>query len=67
MVGFVDDTTGQANKFEDNNVTPEQLIDQIQRDAQLWSELLWLSGGLLELEKCSYHCIYYLFLEDGTP
>eukprot|EP00957_Ditylum_brightwellii_P068651 5212005-Ditylum_brightwellii.AAC.1 len=25
------------------------------RDAQLWSNLLWVSGGLLELEKCSYH------------
>eukprot|EP00957_Ditylum_brightwellii_P128167 9775359-Ditylum_brightwellii.AAC.1 len=55
MVGFVDDTTGQTNDFEDENVKPDQLIDQIQHDAQLRSELLWLSGGLLELKKCSYH------------
>eukprot|EP00957_Ditylum_brightwellii_P205927 15346031-Ditylum_brightwellii.AAC.1 len=47
MVGFVGNTTGQTNKFEDNTVNPEQLIDQIQHDAQLWSELLWLSEGLL--------------------
>eukprot|EP00957_Ditylum_brightwellii_P077964 5926326-Ditylum_brightwellii.AAC.1 len=66
MVGFVDDTTGQANNFYYNNVNPEKLIDQIQHDAQLWLDLLWISGSLLELDKCSYHCIYYLFLEDDT-
>eukprot|EP00957_Ditylum_brightwellii_P201968 15327992-Ditylum_brightwellii.AAC.1 len=39
----------------------------MQHNAQLWSDLLWLSGSLLELDKCSYHFIYYCFLADGTP
>eukprot|EP00957_Ditylum_brightwellii_P010033 757266-Ditylum_brightwellii.AAC.1 len=67
MVGFVDDTTGQTHTFESNGVAPERLIEQMQHDAQLWSDLLWISGGLLELDKCSYHLVYYVFLDDGTP
>eukprot|EP00957_Ditylum_brightwellii_P075444 5733820-Ditylum_brightwellii.AAC.1 len=67
MVGFVDDTTGQTNIFESNDVTLDMLIVQMQHDAQLWSDLLWISGRLLELDKCSYHLIYVVLLEDGTP
>eukprot|EP00957_Ditylum_brightwellii_P022892 1728251-Ditylum_brightwellii.AAC.1 len=67
MVGFVDDTTGQRNNFENNNVTPEGLIKKMTRDAQIWSDLLWISGRLLKLDKCSYHLIYYVILEDRTP
>eukprot|EP00957_Ditylum_brightwellii_P097944 7459768-Ditylum_brightwellii.AAC.1 len=37
------------------------------RDAQIWSDLLWISDRLLELDKWSYHLIYYVFLEDRTP
>eukprot|EP00957_Ditylum_brightwellii_P146463 11151274-Ditylum_brightwellii.AAC.1 len=37
----------------------------MQEDAQLWSDLLWLAGDLLELDKCSYHFIWYVFLNDG--
>eukprot|EP00957_Ditylum_brightwellii_P181163 13799525-Ditylum_brightwellii.AAC.1 len=67
MVGFVDDTTGQTNGFENSNVTPEELIEQMTKDEQIWSDLLWISGGLLELDNCLYHLIYYMFLESGTP
>eukprot|EP00957_Ditylum_brightwellii_P208744 15358761-Ditylum_brightwellii.AAC.1 len=67
MVSFVDDTVGQTNDFENNNVTPKELIKQMARDAQIWSDLLWISDGLLKLDKCSYHLIHYVFLEDGTP
>eukprot|EP00957_Ditylum_brightwellii_P198532 15130758-Ditylum_brightwellii.AAC.1 len=67
MVGFVDNTTGQTNDFEDNKVTPGELIEQMTTDAQIWSDLLQISSGLLELDKCLYHLIYYVFLEDGTP
>eukprot|EP00957_Ditylum_brightwellii_P191287 14564740-Ditylum_brightwellii.AAC.1 len=35
MVGFVDDTMGQTNKFYDNNATPVELIHLMQHDAQL--------------------------------
>eukprot|EP00957_Ditylum_brightwellii_P121407 9258475-Ditylum_brightwellii.AAC.1 len=36
-------------------------------DAQLWSDLLWVSGGLLELEKCSYHYLHFDFKLNGQP
>ena len=67
LVGFVDDVTGQTNNFYNENVTPARLIHLMQEDAQVWSDLLWLTGGLLELDKCSYHFIWYQFLQDGTP
>eukprot|EP00957_Ditylum_brightwellii_P086371 6572293-Ditylum_brightwellii.AAC.1 len=44
IVGFVDDATGQTNKFYKNDVTSQKLIDVTKHDAQLWLVLLWLSG-----------------------
>jgi hypothetical protein len=38
----------------------------MQLNAQLWSDLLWLSGGLLELGKCSFHHIHFDFAPDGS-
>eukprot|EP00957_Ditylum_brightwellii_P174651 13298337-Ditylum_brightwellii.AAC.1 len=35
LVGFVNDTAGQANDFQNNHVTPEELIMLMQEDAQL--------------------------------
>jgi hypothetical protein len=68
MIGFVDDSTGQVNAFCDNEQpTPEFLRSIMQIDAQLWSNLLWLSGGLLELGKCSFHQIHFDFEPDGAP
>ena len=56
MIGFVDDSTGQVNLFdEDKAPNPAKLIELMQQDAQLWNDLLWASGGNLELPKCSYH------------
>ncbi len=47
MVGFVDDITGQVNDFLANTQpNPEQLASIMQHDAQLWSNLLWISDGL---------------------
>ena len=31
------------------------------------NDLLWTSGGKLELPKCGYHTVYYTFKPDGTP
>eukprot|EP00957_Ditylum_brightwellii_P012589 951485-Ditylum_brightwellii.AAC.1 len=67
MVGFVDDVMGQTNNFHNNHAAPEQLIELMQHDAQLWSDFLWMSGGLLELNKGLYHFICYCFLADGIP
>jgi hypothetical protein len=68
MIGFVDDSTGQVNTFKDDTQpTPKFLRAIMQNDAQLWNDLLWLSGGLLELSKCSFHQIHFDFSPDGTP
>ena len=67
-VGFVDDTCGYVNNFTcDVPSTPEQLIAMLSFDSQLWSDLLWSSGGTLELLKCTYHFSYFKFAIDGTP
>jgi hypothetical protein len=50
MVGFVDDSTGTVNSFaSDTQPTTESLLAKMQHDAQLWHDLLWCSGGMLEL------------------
>jgi hypothetical protein len=60
MIGFGDDSTGQVNAFTyDVQPNPELLQD-------LWSNLLWLSSGLLELTKCSFHHIHFDFAANGT-
>jgi hypothetical protein len=66
MMGFVNDTTGQVNSFlQDTQPNPEFLCAIMQIDAQLWSDLLWIFGGLLELDKCSFHQIHFDFAPDG--
>jgi hypothetical protein len=68
MVGFADESTGQVNDFTANpQPSPEVLNKFMQHDAQLWSDLLWLSGGLLELPKCYFHHLHFTFEADGRP
>ena len=67
-VGFVDDTQSYVNKFEDDvPPTPEEMIRLLTHDSQLWSDLLWASGGALELPKCLYHHWQYYFHPSGAP
>jgi hypothetical protein len=68
IVGFVDDSNCQTNDFlADSQPSPAALAKLAEDDAKLWSSLLWLSGGYLELQKCSYHFIHFQFATDGTP
>eukprot|EP00957_Ditylum_brightwellii_P007049 533487-Ditylum_brightwellii.AAC.1 len=67
ILGFVDNANNQVNEFVNNKVTIEQLLSLIQQDSKLCSKLLWLSGGLLELSKCSYHFLHFNFKPDGSP
>jgi hypothetical protein len=67
MVGFVDDSTGTVNWFDNNDATIEELLARLQKDAQLWHDLLWCSGGMLEISKCSYHFVYFEFDAAGNP
>ena len=46
MIGFVDDSTGQVNLFDQNDPpSAEVLVQLMQHDAHLWNKLLWASGG----------------------
>ena len=74
MIGFVDDTKSQVNAFDTSPQPPiETMIHKMGKDAQLWNDLLWCSGGALELKKCSFYAISWFFdkgfpvMEGGTP
>ena len=65
MVGFVDDSTCITGGTK--NDTLQDLIGKMRDDAQLWHDLLWCSGGKLELPKCGYHIVHYDFKDNGIP
>jgi hypothetical protein len=67
MVGFVDDSTSRTNDFTNPTENLQHIIDATQADAQLWNDLLWISGGLLEIAKCSYHLLTFLFHSNRIP
>ena len=67
MTGFVDDSTGQTNCFfDEQQPSPPDLQEKARHDAQLWNDLLWTSGGALELPKCSYHAVHWEFSGYGS-
>jgi hypothetical protein len=70
MIGFVDDSNGQTNKF----MQATESLDSLQRiqqslrhNAQLWANLLGATGGALELSKCSVHVATWTFASQGAP
>ena len=66
MVGFIDDSTCITGGEADTSYL--KIKDMMKEDAQLWHDLLWITGGKLELPKCGYHIIYYYdFNNDGVP
>ena len=68
MVGFVDDSNGSCNDFQPaTQATLDQLFHRMESDAQLWNDLLYCTGGKLELQKCSFHVLHFEFLSDGRP
>ena len=68
MVAFVDDSTGTYNDFQpQSEMAIETMLRNMQSDAQIWNDLLWCSGGKLELPKCSYHVLRFVFKPNGTP
>jgi hypothetical protein len=67
MVSFVDDSTGQVNDFLSDTATPlDELIKMMAHDAQLWNDLLLISGGLLDVSKCSYHILYFAYIKGSS-
>ena len=70
MSGFVDDTTIWVNNLHSNLHSPlplQRLMTNTQQTAQWWEKLLHASGGKLELSKCFYYLIVWLFDDDGNP
>ena len=65
IIGFVDDST--CTTGGDPTKSIDELLHKMQQDAQLWNDLLWASGGKLELPKCGFHVIYYNFDDNGIP
>ena len=65
IVGFVDDTTAITAAPPGSTMT--ELLRRTAKDAQLWNDLLFTSGGKLEISKCGYHTIYYDFNNSGLP
>lgn len=60
---FVDDTTGFLNgsctltTLSENTQKQDTLIEKANHNAQLWSNLLWISGGHLQYGKCFYYAL----------
>jgi hypothetical protein len=67
MVGFVDDSTGTSNDFRPQTQSDTgTILKQMQHDAQAWNDLLWCTGGKLELPKCSFHTLHFAHSPDGS-
>jgi hypothetical protein len=69
MVGLVDDSNGQTDLFDqhESEITRQKIIEELKNNAQLWAELLGLTGGgALELSKCSYQPCHGMAM-TGAP
>ena len=68
ITGFVDDTNACVNEWlPQRDGKLEETLIKAQHDTQLWNDLLFTSGGKLELSKCSYHVLRFSFAADGSP
>ena len=68
MIGFVDDTSGSTNDFLAPTQLPLNHYAQLATsDAQRWNDVLHLTGGSLNTQKCSYHFVTYNFTISGLP
>lgn len=69
LIGFMDDNGGQRKEFNSDvsMETTARLIQNTSRVAQLWVNLLQVSGGTIEMAKCSVHVIQWLFSATGGP
>ena len=68
MTGFVDDCAQRVNQFQAvDQPTAKTLLSLMEKDVQLWNNLLWTSGGQLEPTKCSFHLIESDWTGTGQP
>lgn len=66
MIGFVDDCNNCVNYFKNAIQHPNVLLEKAQEDAQLWNDLLYCSGGALEVRKCMFQFAHYVFSSTGA-
>jgi hypothetical protein len=65
---YIDDNTSATNRFVpwlQAHPEPTALVDDLQKDAQIWERLLFTSGGLLKLRKCLYYVMAWKFDDEG--
>ena len=68
QMGFVDDTSNRTNDFDNQEqLTAKKMLHLMQHDAQVWHDIVWASGGDLELPKCTFHQIHFEFDHKGRP
>jgi hypothetical protein len=68
MAGFVDNTKGQINDMWNTEpMSNKMLMSRMQDDAQLWGDLLHISGGALKIPKCNCYIMKWAFKDNGTP
>jgi len=74
MDGFVDDTTAWINRYVeemmDEYVEDDiagTIVSDLQDTSQWWEQLLYSTGGQLELSKCLYYVLSWQFDEEGRP
>ena len=66
IFGYVDDSAGRVLDFKDSlEVLVAKLVEKMEHNAQIWSDILWFSGGRLELVKCSYHVMAPVYDKEG--
>jgi hypothetical protein len=68
--GFVDDVTlwiGNLTRLLQGGETPEMILGETQQAAQWWESLLHATGGKLELTKCFYYLVFWVYDEEGVP
>eukprot|EP00957_Ditylum_brightwellii_P099558 7583996-Ditylum_brightwellii.AAC.1 len=63
---FVDDNTLMHNT-PCPSTSAEDLMENVQHNAELWERLLWVTGGLLEFLKSSYFLVIWKFTTKGKP
>lgn len=67
--GFVDDITHLVNSFSKSlfgEESIEELKEKTRVTAQWWEELLHATGGKLELQKCFFYLMAWMFDGEGT-
>jgi ribonuclease HI len=68
--GFVDDVTlwtGNMMRSLQGNESAQGVLEEMETAAQWWEQLLFTTGGKLELSKCFFYLIYWVFNDEGEP